>query len=121
MLVHRRAQGLSRFPGRCDWLVGGAVAVGESYEEAAVRELGEERGRVFGVPVRFLFKFLCRGESGTYWLGAHEVVLGRGVFVPDPAEIDWCGWGEERELVAAVGHGGFVGDGGEALRRYPAG
>lgn len=39
-------------------MVGGAVNVGESYEQAAVRELTEELG--VRVPVRFLFKFLCR-------------------------------------------------------------
>ncbi|MGP3920884.1 NUDIX domain-containing protein [Nonomuraea sp. 10N515B] len=49
---------MSRFPGYYDVMVGGAVGVGESYEEAAVRELAEELG--VRVPVRFLFKFLCR-------------------------------------------------------------
>ncbi|MDP4512012.1 NUDIX domain-containing protein [Nonomuraea turcica] len=47
---------MSRFPGYYDVMVGGAVGVGvgESYEEAAVRELAEELG--VRVPVRFLFK-----------------------------------------------------------------
>lgn len=60
ILVHRRSEGMSRFPGQYNWLVGGAAEVGESYEEAAARELAEELG-VFGAP-RLVFAFLCRGE-----------------------------------------------------------
>jgi 8-oxo-dGTP pyrophosphatase MutT (NUDIX family) len=118
ILVHRRPDDVSRFPGQYNWLLGGAVAVGESYEEAAARELAEELG-VFGTPVRFVFKFLCRGEISPYWLGVHEAVL-TGALVPDPAEIAWHGWLDEGELVEAVGRGRFVSDGVEALRRYLA-
>ncbi|WP_328748616.1 NUDIX domain-containing protein [Streptomyces sp. NBC_00285] len=118
ILVHRRPDDVSRFPGQYNWLLGGAAAVGESYEEAAARELCEELG-VFGAPVRFVFKFLCRGEISPYWLGVHEVVV-TGALVPDPAEIAWHGWLGEGELVEAVGRGTFVSDGVEALRRYLA-
>ncbi|WP_432765797.1 NUDIX domain-containing protein, partial [Nocardia cyriacigeorgica] len=51
--------------------MGGAVAAGESYEEAARRELTEELG-VCAAP-RFVGKFLCRGAIAPYWLGIHEV------------------------------------------------
>ncbi|MFJ4202190.1 NUDIX domain-containing protein [Streptomyces sviceus] len=122
ILVHRRPEGDSRFPGQYNWLVGGAAEVGESYEEAAARELAEELG-VFGAP-RLVFKFLCRGEISPYWLGVHEVVVTEAL-VPDPAEIAWCGWFGEGELLEAVGRGAaglgvFVADGVEALRRYLA-
>ncbi|MET9343208.1 NUDIX domain-containing protein [Nonomuraea sp. NPDC003804] len=53
-----RAEGHVRFPGHYDVMVGGAVGVGESYEDAAARELVEELGA--GVPVRFLFTFVCQ-------------------------------------------------------------
>ena len=118
ILVHRRPDGISRFPGQYNWLIGGAAEAGESYEEAAARELSEELG-VFGVPVRHVFKFLCRGEISPYWLGVHEAVV-RGAIVPDPTEIDWYGWFGEGELLEAVGRGEFVSDGVEALRRYLA-
>ncbi|WP_326666948.1 NUDIX hydrolase [Streptomyces canus] len=117
ILVHRRPENDSRFPGQYNWLVGGAADVGESYEEAAARELAEELG-VFGTP-RFLFKFLCHGEISPYWLGVHEVVV-TGALVPDPAEIAWHGWFGEDELLEAVGRGTFVSDGVEALRRHLA-
>lgn len=116
ILVYRRPAGDSRFPGQYDCLVGGAVEVGESYEAAAARELGEELG-VSGVTVRPVFTFLCRGEISPYWLAVHETVL-TGTVVPDPAEIDWYGWLGEGELRAAVEGGGFVSDGVEAMRRY---
>ena len=123
ILVHRRPQDVSRFPGQYHWLVGGAAEVGESYEVAAARELAEELG-VFGEP-RFVLKFLCRGEISPYWLGMHEVVV-TAALVPDPAEIAWYGWFGEGELLEAVGRGGFgrggfVSDGVEALRRYLGG
>lgn len=117
ILVHRRPENDSRFPGQYNWLVGGAAEVGESYEEAAARELAEEMG-VFGTP-RFLFKFLCRGEISPYWLGVHEVVV-TGALAPDPAEIAWHGWFDEGELLEAAGRGTFVSDGAEALRRHLA-
>lgn len=37
VLVHRRPDDVSRFPGRYNWLIGGAVDVGESYQDAFVR------------------------------------------------------------------------------------
>ncbi|MET7734811.1 NUDIX domain-containing protein [Streptomyces sp. NPDC005402] len=117
ILVHRRPENVSRFPGQYNWLVGGAAEVGEWYEDAAARELGEELG-VFEAP-RFVFKFLCRGEISPYWLGVHEVVVSTAL-VPDPAEIAWYGWFGEGELLEAVGRRAFVSDAVEALRRYRA-
>ncbi|MFJ6389070.1 NUDIX domain-containing protein [Streptomyces sp. NPDC091972] len=79
VLVHRRPEGLSRFPGQYNWLVGGAVEVGEAYEAAAARELAEELG-VFGRP-RPVLKFCAAASSAPSWLGAarsggHHVVRG---------------------------------------------
>ncbi|WKX10635.2 NUDIX hydrolase [Streptomyces sp. NL15-2K] len=117
VLVHRRAENLSRFPGQYDWLIGGATEVGESYEEAAARELAEELG--VEAPVRFVFKFLCRGAISPYWLGVHEAVVTE-VIAPDPAAIAWHGWVTESELRDALRRWTFVPDGVEALRRYLA-
>lgn len=61
VLVYRRPENRSRFPGHHEVMFGGAVEVGETYEQAAARELAEELG--VDAPVRFLFKFLCRGRS----------------------------------------------------------
>jgi isopentenyldiphosphate isomerase len=118
ILVHRRPEGVSRFPGQYNWLIGGAAAVGESYEEAAARELVEELG--VSAPVRFAFKFLCHGAISPYWLGVHEAVVTEAV-EPDPSEIAWHGWVAEGELPDVLRRWVFVPDGLEALRRYLAG
>lgn len=117
VLVYRRPDHVSRFPGRYDWLFGGGVGVGESYEEAAARELAEELG--VRVPVRRVLTFLCRGAISPYWLGVHEAVV-TGPLTPDPSEIAWHGWLDEREFREAVHTWEFVPDGLDALRRHPA-
>jgi len=114
-LVHRRADGLTRFPGRHGVFVGGAVAVGESYAAAAARELHEELG--VDVPVRPVCVFLCRGESASYWLAVHEAVLD-GEVRPDPREIAWHGWLTATELTEALASWPFVSERQIAFRRY---
>jgi 8-oxo-dGTP pyrophosphatase MutT (NUDIX family) len=44
LLVHRRADDKDVWPGMWDVAAGGVVAAGESYEDAARRELAEELG-----------------------------------------------------------------------------
>lgn len=117
VLVHRRPEGVSRFPGQYDWLVGGAVEVGESYAEAAARELVEELG--VRAPVRHVVTFLCRGVISPYWLAVHEAVV-VGDLAPDPGEVAWWRWLTEEELRRAVRRWEFVADGVVALERYAA-
>ncbi|MFJ1565822.1 NUDIX hydrolase [Streptomyces erythrochromogenes] len=116
-LVHRRPDDVSRFPGHLNWMLGGAVDVAESYEDAAARELAEELG-VLARP-RFLFKFLCAGAISPYWLGLHEVVA-TGPVRPDPSEVARHGWVSEGELAELVRHQAFVPDAREAFQRYRA-
>jgi isopentenyldiphosphate isomerase len=104
-LVYRRAEGLPRFPGYYEVTFGGAVNVGESYQAAAARELAEELG--VHVPVRFVLKFVCHGELGSYWLGVHEAVIA-GDIDPDPREVAWLGWMTGPELREAVHRHRFI-------------
>ncbi|MFF2012943.1 NUDIX hydrolase [Streptomyces sp. NPDC058195] len=115
ILVLRRSETLSRFPGSYDAMVGGAVDVGESYEEAAVRELAEELG--VRAPVRFLFKIFYREGISPIWLGVHEAVISE-ILVPDSGEIEWHDWLTVAELREAVDEWCFVPGGREALRQY---
>lgn len=117
ILVHRRPDDASRFPGRFNWMLGGAVDVGESYEEAAARELAEELG-VHAVP-RFVLKFLCDGAISPYWLGLHEAVVTAPVR-PDPGEVAWFDWLTEPELEELVRRAEFVPDAREAFDRHRA-
>ncbi|WP_329374982.1 NUDIX hydrolase [Streptomyces sp. NBC_01483] len=117
ILVHRRPDDVSRFPGQFNWLLGGAAEVGESYEEAAARELSEELG-VRGHP-QFVFKFRCAGVISPYWLAVHEVVV-QGPVRPDPSEIAWHAWLTEHELTDLTHHEAFIPDAREAFDRYRA-
>jgi isopentenyldiphosphate isomerase len=53
ILVHRRSVAKDLWPGRWDLAVGGVVTAGESYDDAARRELAEEVG-VTGTPLTSL-------------------------------------------------------------------
>ncbi|WP_107481387.1 NUDIX domain-containing protein [Streptomyces malaysiense] len=117
ILVHRRSARLSRFPGLHEVVVGGAVGVGESYEQAAARELAEELG--IHVLPRLLFTFLNRGGLSPHWLGVHEAVVPDAV-VPDPDEVAWYGWLTGPELRSALLKWCFTPDSHEAFGRYLA-
>ncbi|MFE2721275.1 NUDIX domain-containing protein [Kitasatospora sp. NPDC059327] len=116
-LVHRRPDDDARFPGRYNWLVGGAAEAGESYAAAAARELAEELG--VRAEARFVLKFRCRGAISPYWLGVHEAVIVQDL-TPDPSEIVWHAWLTRAELRTVVADDSFVPDGREAFERYEA-
>ncbi|WP_428843360.1 NUDIX hydrolase [Streptomyces sparsogenes] len=115
ILVHRRSEQLSRFPGRYEVMVGGAVDVGESYEQAAARELAEELG-IRGLP-RLLFSFINLSGLSPHWLGVHEAVVPDAV-TSDPDEVAWHGWLTESELHSALLKWRFTPDSHEAFGRY---
>jgi isopentenyldiphosphate isomerase len=117
VLVHRRAENVSRFPGQYNWLIGGAAEVGESYEDAAARELTEELG--IHTSARLVLKYLCQGAISPYWLGLHEATVTEEV-TPDTSEIAWHEWLPEAELASLIRHRAFVPDGREAFERYRA-
>ncbi|MEU2298743.1 NUDIX domain-containing protein [Streptomyces antibioticus] len=116
ILVHRRSRHVSRFPGCYEVAVGGAVAVGESYEEAARRELGEEMG-VSVAPVRFVVRFLNRSGLSPHWLAVHEAVVPDSL-APDADEVAWHGWLEESELFEFMGRRAFTPNSRPMLDRY---
>ncbi|MGW4163451.1 NUDIX hydrolase [Streptomyces sp. NPDC004788] len=117
ILVHRRSEHVSRFPGLYEVGVGGAAHVGESYEQAAARELAEEVG-IRALP-RLLFTFINRSGLSPHWLGVHEAVVPDAV-VLDPDEVAWHGWLTEPELRSALLEGHFTPDSSEAFSRYLA-
>lgn len=115
ILVHRRSEQVSRFPGLYEVGVGGAANVGESYERAAARELAEELG-IRALP-RLLFTFINRRGLSPHWLGVHEAVVPDAV-VLDPDEVVWHGWLTEPELRSALLEWRFTPDSHEAFSRY---
>ncbi|MFS4091559.1 NUDIX domain-containing protein [Streptomyces sp. AF1A] len=115
ILVHRRSERLSRFPGHYEVGVGGAVTAGESYEEAAIRELAEELG--VRASVRFVTKFLNRSGLSPHWLGIHEAVIPVEVS-PDHNEVVWHAWLAESELLRFMDQQLFTPDSGRVVDRY---
>ncbi|WP_248844587.1 NUDIX domain-containing protein [Streptomyces anulatus] len=95
--------------------LGGAVNVGESYEQAAARELAEELG-IRALP-RLLFTFINRNGLSPHWLGVHEAVV-PDAMVPDPDEVAWYGWLTEPELRRALLEWRFTPDSHEAFSQY---
>lgn len=115
ILVHRRAEQVPRFPGLHEVGIGGAVGVGESYEQAAARELEEELG--VSAAVRFRFKFLNRSGLSPHWLGVCDAVIPRAVTL-DSREVAWHGWLSESELPRIFQERTFTPDSREIRDRY---
>jgi isopentenyldiphosphate isomerase len=97
LLIHRRSETKDIWPGWWDIAAGGVVASGESYEEAAQRELAEELG-LDDVAIEFLgaahyvddeLAALCRGyrvvHDGPFTFADGEVAEARWVTF---AELD---------------------------------
>jgi 8-oxo-dGTP pyrophosphatase MutT (NUDIX family) len=118
IFVHKRTSSKDIYPGHYCPAIGGVVAAGESYEEAAGRELAEELG-IEGVPLQALFDFYHEQQDNRVWGRAFlcrydgKVVLQQeeiesGAFMPVPAALVLA----ERES--------FTPDGIYVLRRYVA-
>lgn len=112
ILIHRRAEDKDVWPGQWDMAAGGVVASGESYEDAATRELSEEVG-ISGVPlvhvrdgrfaddrVKAMVRFFLARWDGQVHFDDGEVVeamwvtveelrarLDRDTFVPDSRTV----------------------------------
>jgi isopentenyldiphosphate isomerase len=91
LLIHRRSEAKDIWPGWWDIAAGGVVAAGETYEDAARRELAEELG-IAGGEIEFLgqahyvddeLAALCRGyrvvHDGLFTFDDGEVVEARWV------------------------------------------
>lgn len=93
ILVHRRAVTKDIWPGWLDIAVGGVVASGETYDQAAVRELTEEVG-VSGVQVVVLDGGVARAfdDDEVSLLGRCYLVTTPGPFVFRDGEVSEAWW-----------------------------
>lgn len=97
VFVHRRPTHKLLFPSRYDMFVGGAVAAGETCDEAARREATEELGvyqRLAPVPV---LKFLYETPEHAWWCAVYCVRCDAPVN-PPAAEVSWYSFLSETEL-----------------------
>lgn len=105
LLVHRRADHKDVYPGWWDLAAGGVVGVGESYADAAVRELAEEFG-IDADPV-----FVTAGHHDDVY--AREIchvfrVLHAGPFRFDDGEVAEARFVMPHELAELLDHERFV-------------
>ncbi len=108
LLLQKRSLTKDTSPGLWDVSVGGHVAFGQSYEEAAVRETQEELGiTVTEHELEYLYptRFRSRHESENTrsYLSLHA-----GPFSPDPDEISALRFWTRAEIDAVRGTGLFT-------------
>jgi isopentenyldiphosphate isomerase len=119
VFVHRRTARKLVFPSLYDMFVGGVVGAGESYDEAALREAGEELG-VAGLPQpEPLFRFLYETPEHTWWSAVYQVRCESPVH-PQAEEVAWHAFLSESELARHLTEWEWVPDGLEAYRRLLA-
>jgi 8-oxo-dGTP pyrophosphatase MutT (NUDIX family) len=102
-----------------DMTAGGVLAAGETYLEAARRELAEELG-VVGPEPRFLFRHRYRGRENPSWSALFEVTWD-GPVHPQASEIAWGGFLTLEELADRLDRWPFCPDALEIYRRWRAG
>jgi isopentenyldiphosphate isomerase len=100
LLLQQRSPNKDIQPGKWDTSVGGHLAVGESYLEAARREMAEELG-ISGLPMMFLYHSKIRNRVESENIATYLVVTDREI-AHDPAEISavrfWTRSAIERSL-----------------------
>ncbi|HZD72843.1 MAG TPA: NUDIX domain-containing protein [Actinomycetota bacterium] len=114
--VHRRTDSKDVFPGLYDAFAGGMVASGESYEDAARRELAEELG-IVGTELRPLVKQRYRGPDLQTWNVVFETVWD-GPISHQAEEVAWGAFVPVAELRRRLQTWRFVPDGLQALRYF---
>lgn len=116
LLVQKRTLTKDVFPGFWDPCTGGVVQAGESYDESAERELGEEMG-IRGVPLETLGDF--------YFEDPRSRVFGRvfrctwdGDVVPQPEEVQFVEKMTPAEILRRSAFEDFTPDGLLVLRKF---
>lgn len=73
LFLQKRSLNKDVQPGRWDTSVGGHVDRGESYDNAALREMQEELG-IGGVKVEFMYKYLHRNDYESEYVSTYRCV-----------------------------------------------
>ncbi len=87
LLLQKRSAAKDIFPGRWDMAVGGHVDSGETPDQAAVREMGEELGMPPDVPLKKLFQLKVRNEIESENVQEYSAVF-EGPFRIQESELD---------------------------------
>ncbi|MEU5217340.1 NUDIX domain-containing protein [Streptomyces sp. NPDC020807] len=115
VLLYRRPATARAYPGHYDILVGGAVRAGETYRDAALRELREELGYDTAPALTEVYRVRVEDPHGAGFLAVHAWPADRPPR-PDRDEITWCGFVDPHTLLADD-RTPLVPTGEQALRR----
>ena len=117
LYVQKRTMIKDIYPGYWDPAAGGVMQTGESYEESAAREVGEELG-VRGVELRPLFDLWFEDERSAVWGRAFTCVYD-GPLALQAEEVDFVEMMTPDDVLrrAAAGET-FTPDGLMVLERY---
>lgn len=117
LYLQKRASTKDVQPDKWDTSVGGHLAVGEGYDQAAVRELREELG-VSGVELEGpLYEYRMHSAIETEAVRSYRLVYD-GPISPDPVEIAEGRFWSLEEIRAGLGGGTFTPAFEEELGRY---
>lgn len=106
LLLQKRSMSKDIQPGKWDTSVGGHVASGESYEEAAFRELEEELG-ITGVSLEYLYDYTMRNEVESENIRSYQCTFD-GTIEFNREEIDAVRFWDREEIAAAMRTGVFT-------------
>jgi isopentenyl-diphosphate delta-isomerase type 1 len=106
LLLQLRSMDKDIQPGKWDTSVGGHLAVGETYEQAAAREMGEELG-ITGVELKYLYDYPLRNEVESENIRSFMVVYD-GPVTHQPEEIDDVRYWSVEDIKKNMGSGIFT-------------
>jgi len=106
IFLQKRAETKDIQPGKWDTSVGGHLSIGESFKDAAKRELREELG-IRGVPLEKLYSYLWKTDVETESVRTYFCVYD-GEFRLDKDELDTGRYWTHEEIRTNLGKGVFT-------------
>jgi len=118
IFLQKRAETKDIQPGKWDTSVGGHLAIGEDFNDAAKRELYEELG-ISGVPLEKLYSYLWKSDVETESVRTFLCTYA-GEFRLDADEIETGRYWTNEEIRSNLGKGEFTPNFEEEYSRYIA-
>ncbi|HDI00702.1 MAG: NUDIX hydrolase [Candidatus Latescibacterota bacterium] len=116
LLLQKRSLTKDVQPGRWDTSVGGHPRPGETYEDAARREMAEELG-IEGANLEHLYDYTWRSERETELVRTYRCIYD-GPVRPDPEEVTEARFWKTSEIEESLGTGVFTPNFEDEFGRY---
>jgi isopentenyl-diphosphate delta-isomerase type 1 len=116
LLLQKRSEDKDIQPGKWDTSVGGHLDVGETYEEAARREMAEELG-IRDTDLIYLYEYPIRNEIESENMRTYRCTYD-GPITPDPKEISEARFWTSEEIERGLGSERFTPNFEEEFGRF---